>query len=35
MELEDNFIPAKYNRESTLKASFAAGAASEELDFAL
>lgn len=35
LELEDNFIPAKYNRESTLKATITAETAKDGLDFHL
>lgn len=35
MELEDNYIPAKYNRESTLKTTVTPEVASKGIDFQL
>lgn len=35
LELEENYIPSKYNRESTLKITVTAEAASKGIDFAL
>jgi hypothetical protein len=35
LELEDNFIPAKYNQQSTLKVTVTPEAASKGIDFAL
>jgi hypothetical protein len=35
LELEDNFIPPKYNRNSTLKITVTAEAATKGIDFSL
>ena len=35
MELEENYIPAKFNRESTLKTNVTPEAASKGIDFQL